>query len=66
MSDLEQQSVESIEKEDIEHVDIEEETTTLVTFRLGNGEYAIDIMQAKEIIKMEKITLMRRILLKVL
>lgn len=57
MSDLEQQSVESIEKEDIEHVDIEEETTTLVTFRLGNGEYAIDIMQAKEIIKMEKITL---------
>ncbi len=57
MSDLEQQSVESIEKEDVEHVDIEEETTTLVTFRLGNGEYAIDIMQAKEIIKMEKITL---------
>ena len=57
MSDLEQQSVESIEKEDVEHVDIEEETTTLVTFRLGSGEYAIDIMQAKEIIKMEKITL---------
>ena len=28
MSDLEQQSVESIEKEDVEHVDIEEETTT--------------------------------------
>ena len=31
--------------------------TSLVTFRLGTGEYAIDIMQAKEIIKMEKITL---------
>jgi purine-binding chemotaxis protein CheW len=29
----------------------------IVTFRLGNAEYGIDIMQAKEIIKMEKITL---------
>lgn len=29
----------------------------LVTFRLGKAEYGIDIMQAKEIIKMEKITL---------
>ncbi len=29
----------------------------LVTFRLGLNEYGIDIMQAKEIIKMEKITI---------
>lgn len=48
----EQQSVESTEN----RADIED-STNLVTFRLGNGEYAIDIMQAKEIIKMEKITL---------
>lgn len=54
MADLEQQPIES---EDIEKVDVEEESTNLVTFRLGSGEYAIDIMQAKEIIKMEKITL---------
>ncbi len=57
MADLEQQPIEPIEKEDIEKVDVEEATTNLVTFRLGSGEYAIDIMQAKEIIKMEKITL---------
>lgn len=54
MADLEQQPIES---EDIEKVDVEEESTNLVAFRLGSGEYAIDIMQAKEIIKMEKITL---------
>lgn len=35
----------------------EERTTQLVTFRLGANEYGIDIMQAREIIKMEKITL---------
>lgn len=49
---IEQQSVESTEN----RVDLED-STNLVTFRLGSGEYAIDIMQAKEIIKMEKITL---------
>ena len=50
---LEQQSTtESTES----RVDLED-STNLVTFRLGSGEYAIDIMQAKEIIKMEKITL---------
>ena len=49
---LEQQPVESTES----RVDVED-STNLVTFRLGSGEYAIDIMQAKEIIKMEKITL---------
>lgn len=32
-------------------------STQLVTFRLGVNEYGIDIMQAKEIIKMEKITI---------
>ena len=48
----EQQSIESTEN----RVDLED-STNLVTFRLGSGEYAIDIMQAKEIIKMEKITL---------
>ena len=48
----EQQSIESTEN----RVDLED-STNLVTFRLGRGEYAIDIMQAKEIIKMEKITL---------
>ena len=48
----EQQPIESIEN----RVDLED-STNLVTFRLGSGEYAIDIMQAKEIIKMEKITL---------
>lgn len=42
--------------ENAEHK-IDVSSTNLVTFRLGNGEYAIDIMQAKEIIKMEKITL---------
>lgn len=51
MADIEQQPVESGEQK----VDVD--STNLVTFRLGNGEYAIDIMQAKEIIKMEKITL---------
>ena len=49
---LEQQPVENTES----RVDAED-STNLVTFRLGSGEYAIDIMQAKEIIKMEKITL---------
>ena len=49
---LEQQSIESTES----RVELED-STNLVTFRLGSGEYAIDIMQAKEIIKMEKITL---------
>ena len=49
---IEQQPVESTEN----RVDLED-STNLVTFRLGSGEYAIDIMQAKEIIKMEKITL---------
>ncbi|OEJ14409.1 chemotaxis protein CheW [Brachyspira hampsonii] len=48
----EQQPIESSEN----RVDLED-STNLVTFRLGSGEYAIDIMQAKEIIKMEKITL---------
>lgn len=48
----EQQPIESTEN----RVDLED-STNLVTFRLGSGEYAIDIMQAKEIIKMEKITL---------
>jgi len=38
-------------------VDKNNESISLVTFRLGAGEYAIDIMQAKEIIKIEKITL---------
>ncbi len=36
---------------------LDNESISLVTFRLGTGEYAIDIMQAKEIIKIEKITL---------
>ena len=49
---LEQQPIESTES----RAEIED-STNLVTFRLGSGEYAIDIMQAKEIIKMEKITL---------
>ena len=49
---LEQQTAESTES----RADVED-STNLVTFRLGSGEYAIDIMQAKEIIKMEKITL---------
>ena len=49
---LEQQSIESTES----RAELED-STNLVTFRLGSGEYAIDIMQAKEIIKMEKITL---------
>ena len=49
---IEQQPVESTEN----RVELED-STNLVTFRLGSGEYAIDIMQAKEIIKMEKITL---------
>ena len=57
MADLEREPIEPIEKEDLEDVEIDEGTTNLVTFRLGSGEYAIDIMQAKEIIKMEKITL---------
>ncbi|ASJ20982.1 chemotaxis protein CheW [Brachyspira hampsonii] len=48
----EQQPIESTEN----RVELED-STNLVTFRLGSGEYAIDIMQAKEIIKMEKITL---------
>lgn len=30
---------------------------SLVTFRVGKSEYAINIMQAREIIKMEKITI---------
>lgn len=51
MADMEQQPIESGEQ----RVDVD--STNLVTFRLGNGEYAINIMQAKEIIKMEKITL---------
>lgn len=38
-------------------VDKDNGSISLVTFRLGSGEYAIDIMQAKEIIKIEKITL---------
>ncbi|MEI0604739.1 chemotaxis protein CheW [Brachyspira alvinipulli] len=49
---LEQQPIESTES----RAELED-STNLVTFRLGSGEYAIDIMQAKEIIKMEKITL---------
>ena len=49
---LEQQTAESTES----RADVED-STNLITFRLGSGEYAIDIMQAKEIIKMEKITL---------
>ena len=57
MADLEREPIEPLEREDLEDVEIDEGTTNLVTFRLGSGEYAIDIMQAKEIIKMEKITL---------
>ena len=57
MADLEREPIEPIEREDLENAEIDEGTTNLVTFRLGSGEYAIDIMQAKEIIKMEKITL---------
>lgn len=57
MADLEREPIEPIEREDLEDAEIDEGTTNLVTFRLGSGEYAIDIMQAKEIIKMEKITL---------
>ena len=52
MAEIEQQSIENNENK----VDVEN-SINLVTFRLGNNEYAIDIMQAKEIIKMEKITL---------
>ena len=51
---------EQLEQQHIESQDTtvdSEDSTNLVTFRLGTGEYAIDIMQAKEIIKMEKITL---------
>ena len=50
MSDIQEQLSENILDNNIP-------ITSLVTFRLGTGEYAIDIMQAKEIIKMEKITL---------
>lgn len=57
MADLEREPIEPIERENLEDAEIDEGTTNLVTFRLGSGEYAIDIMQAKEIIKMEKITL---------
>lgn len=57
MADLEREPIEPIEREYLEDAEIDEGTTNLVTFRLGSGEYAIDIMQAKEIIKMEKITL---------
>lgn len=49
MAEIEQQPIEN--KVDVEN------SINLVTFKLGNNEYAIDIMQAKEIIKMEKITL---------
>ena len=52
MAEIEQQPVENNENK----VDVEN-SINLVTFKLGNNEYAIDIMQAKEIIKMEKITL---------
>ena len=52
MAEIEQQPVENNENK----VDVEN-SINLVTFKLGNKEYAIDIMQAKEIIKMEKITL---------
>ncbi|MEI0581323.1 chemotaxis protein CheW [Brachyspira pilosicoli] len=52
MAEIEQQPIENNENK----VDVEN-SINLVTFRLGNNEYAIDIMQAKEIIKMEKITL---------
>ena len=45
MADLEQQPIES---EDIEKVDVEEESTNLVTFRLGSGEYAIDNLEESE------------------
>lgn len=50
MSEIQEQLSENI-------LDRNTAITSLVTFRLGTGEYAIDIMQAKEIIKMEKITL---------
>ena len=49
MAEIEQQPIEN--KVDVEN------SINLVTCKLGNNEYAIDIMQAKEIIKMEKITL---------
>lgn len=49
MAEIEQQPIEN--KVDVEN------SINLVTFKLGNNEYAIDIMQAREIIKMEKITL---------
>ncbi|MEI0531850.1 chemotaxis protein CheW [Brachyspira pilosicoli] len=52
MAEIEQQPIENNENK----VDVEN-SINLVTFKLGNNEYAIDIMQAKEIIKMEKITL---------
>ncbi|AFR70049.1 chemotaxis protein CheW [Brachyspira pilosicoli] len=52
MAEIEQQPIENNENK----VDVEN-SINLVTFRLGHNEYAIDIMQAKEIIKMEKITL---------
>ena len=44
---------------DARQIDTIEENSNmqLVTFRLGINEYGIDIMQAKEIIKMEKITI---------
>ena len=43
MADLEREPIEPIEREDLEDVEIDEGTTNLVTFRLGSGEYAIDI-----------------------
>ena len=52
MAEIEQQPIENNENK----VDVEN-SINLATFRLGHNEYAIDIMQAKEIIKMEKITL---------
>ena len=52
MAEIEQQPIENNENK----VDVEN-SINLVTFKLGQNEYAIDIMQAKEIIKMEKITL---------
>lgn len=51
MLESENNLIEALDKED------DVSFSSLVTFRLGSGEYAIDIMQAKEIIKMEKITL---------
>ena len=46
-----------VQKKDGVAEKIDANVVQLVTFRLADAEYAIDIMQTKEIIRMEKVTL---------